>query len=171
MELKDTQNTFIRHWGEMGSRWGINRAIGEVHGFLLAAGLPCNAQTISETLLLSRSNVSTSLKELQSWELIKLVHLPGDRREYFEADRDPWSVFSKIAKRRMEREILPTITLLSELQQVSNPSDRRFETLIKEFKEFLEAGVGFYRRIYSLPVAVTKRLLKFESKIEKLLRG
>ena len=115
MELTESEKTFILHWGEMGGRWGINRAIAQTHAVLLVSSRPLHAQEICDALVIARSNVSTALKELQAWGIVKLVHVMGDRREHFEADKDTWNVLAKIAERRIELEIAPTVRLLQEL--------------------------------------------------------
>src|SRR3989338_5871731 len=85
--------SFVAHFGEMGSRWGINRTVGQIYALIYMSPRPLNADDIAEALEFSRSNVSMGLKELQSWRLVRLKHLPGDRREYFEAPSDAWEIF------------------------------------------------------------------------------
>src|SRR4249920_278570 len=100
MQLTDTMQRYIVHWGEMGQRWGMNRSVAQVHALLYLADEPLNAEEIVEALGVARSNVSTSLKELQSWELVRLVHRPGDRRDHFEAKDDPWDMLMTIVEGR-----------------------------------------------------------------------
>ncbi|HEX7654349.1 MAG TPA: MarR family transcriptional regulator, partial [Verrucomicrobiae bacterium] len=98
--LTPVQQKFILHWGEMGTRWGINRTVAQVHALLFISPQPLNAEEIVETLGVARSNVSTSLKELQSWGIIKLVHILGDKRDYFESMKDVWELFRVVLNER-----------------------------------------------------------------------
>lgn len=170
MEPSETQRAFILHWGEMGSKWGINRAVAQVHALLLVSDKPLQAQEICESLSLARSNVSTSLKELQSWGIIKLIHVMGDRREHFEADKDIWKVLSKIADKRIELEIIPTISILKSLEQ-QRDAQGNFKKLLKDFVEIFESGVSFYQRIRALPIPIVRRLLKLDRKLAQFLDG
>src|ERR1041384_6177015 len=106
--LSLVQEKFILHWGEMGTRWGINRTVAQVHALLYLSPQPLNAEDIAMTLEVARSNVSTSLKELQSWGLIRVVHVIQDKRDHFESCKDVWEMFRIIADIRKRREIDPT---------------------------------------------------------------
>ena len=108
MELTPVMEKYILHWGEMGTRWGVNRTVAQIQALLFLSPSPMNAEEITETLGVARSNVSTSIKELQSWKLIKVVHLLGDRRDHFEALKDPWEMFQTIMEGRKQRELDPT---------------------------------------------------------------
>lgn len=88
MQMTDIQQQFVLHWGEMGSLWGVNRTVSQIHALLFVLGKPLNAEQLSETLNVARSNVSNSLKELQSWQLVRVTHVLGDRRDYFETSVD-----------------------------------------------------------------------------------
>ena len=120
MELKPIAERFVLHWGEMGSRWGVNRTVAQVHALLYLAGRPMDAEEITETLGVARSNVSTSLKELQSWNLVRVVHLKGERRDHFETSADVWELFKLIVAGRRQQEIDPTATALREC--LANPA-------------------------------------------------
>src|SRR5688572_27218355 len=109
MKLTPTMQKFILHWGEMGWRWGINRSVAQVHALLMLSPKPMPADEICETLNVARSNVSTSLKELQGWGLIRVVHEFGDRREHFETLKDVWEMFLIILRERKKRELDPTL--------------------------------------------------------------
>src|SRR3954464_10857908 len=115
MQLTEPMRRYVLHWGEMGQRWGVNRSVAQVHALLYLSDTPLVADDIVEALGVARSNVSTSLKELQSWELIRLVHVPGDRRDHFEAKHDPWDVLMTIVEGRKRREIDPTIAMLRDV--------------------------------------------------------
>src|ERR1043165_5757380 len=112
MKLTPVMERFILHWGEMGGRWGINRSVAQVHALLMLTPKPLPADEIGETLNVARSNVSTSLKELQGWSLVRVVHVFGDRREHFETLRDVWEMFLVIMRERKKRELDPTLATL-----------------------------------------------------------
>src|SRR5712675_2362906 len=110
--LTPVRQKFILHWGEMGTRWGINRTVAQVHALLFISPKPLNADDIVEALGVARSNVSTSLKELQSWGIVKLTHVLGDKRDHFESIKDVWELFRTVLDERKKREIDPTLQVL-----------------------------------------------------------
>src|SRR5580704_8799089 len=112
--LTPIQQKFILHWGEMGTKWGINRTVAQIHALLYISPKPLNAEEICETLDVARSNVSNSLKELQGWRIVKLVHVMGDKRDHFEALADVWETFRIVLDERKKREIDPTLAMLRE---------------------------------------------------------
>src|ERR1700744_6132991 len=112
--LTPVQQKFILHWGEMGTRWGINRTVAQVHALLFNSPQPLNAEDIVETLNVARSNVSTSLKELQSWGIIKMVHVLGEKRDHFESMKEVWELFRVVLIEPKRREIYPTSQILRE---------------------------------------------------------
>src|ERR1043166_9821132 len=112
--LSSVQQKFVLHWGEMGTRWGINRTVAQIHALLFISQKPLNAEQIAETLSVARSNVSTSLKELQGWGIVKLVHLAGDKRDHFESMKEVWEMFRVVLDERKRREIDPTMAMLGE---------------------------------------------------------
>ncbi|MPN15000.1 hypothetical protein SDC9_162329 [bioreactor metagenome] len=120
MQLSDIQRQFVLHWGEMGSQWGVNRTVAQIHALLFVHGKPLNAEDLCETLGVARSNVSNSLKELLSWNLVRVVHSLGDRRDHFETSVDVWELFRTIVRERKEREFDPTTRMLKAL--VASPS-------------------------------------------------
>ena len=115
MALTKAAGEFILHWGEMGSRWGVNRTVAQVHALLYLSAQPLTAEDIAETLSVARSNVSTSLRELQNWQLVQVAHQMGDRREFFSTSHDVWHLFLTVLQQRVEREIEPTIAALGRL--------------------------------------------------------
>ena len=159
MEITEIQKTFILHWGEMGCKWGINRAMAQIHALLLVSEKPLNAQDISEGLNLARSNVSTGLRDLQAWKIIKLIHLMGDRREHYEADKDVWNVLSLIAERRIDQEIAPTIEVLKSLQ-ANKSSSASQKQVFGDFIDIFENSISFFRKIQKLPVKLIRKLWK-----------
>src|SRR6058998_1074084 len=114
MELTPVMQKFILHWGEMGTRWGINRTVAQIHALLYLSRKPLHAEEIARTLSVARSNVSTSLRELQSWGIVRIVHVLGDRRDHFESLKDVWEMFRIILEERKRREIDPTLRVLQE---------------------------------------------------------
>ncbi len=108
---------FVLHWGEMGTRWGVSRTVSQIHALLYLRGQPLHAEEISAVLQVARSNVSTSLRELQNWDLVKVVHLAGDRRDHFETEQDPWELLRIIVRERKEREFDPTVDFLRDCLQ------------------------------------------------------
>src|SRR6266576_5120717 len=113
-KLSPVQQKFILHWGEMGTRWGINRTVAQIHALLFVSPAPLHAEDIAETLSVARSNVSNSLRELQGWGIVKLVHVLGDKRDHFESMKDVWDMFRVVLDERKRREVDPTINTLRE---------------------------------------------------------
>src|ERR1700677_2995176 len=112
MTLSNSARAFILHWGEMGSRWGVNRTVAQVHALLYLSPEPLTAEDIAEALSVARSNVSTSLKELQNWNLVQVDSRIGDRRDFFQTSADVWTLFLTVVEQRVEREIVPTLATL-----------------------------------------------------------
>ena len=125
MNLTPLAQSFVMHFGEMGSRWGINRTVGQIYALLFVSEKPLNADEIADALAFSRSNVSMGLKELDSWRLVRLQHLPGDRREYFSAPEDVWAIFRTLADERRKREIDPTLSMLRDALLVTPTNAER----------------------------------------------
>src|ERR1022692_1550137 len=137
--LSPVQQKFILHWGEMGTRWGINRTVAQIHALLHVSATPLTAEEIAGTLSVARSNVSTSIRELQGWGLVRPVHVLGDRRQHFESMKDVWEMFRIIIDQRKRREIDPTIDLLrlciSELRG-ENEEDAYTKARLQEIFDF-----------------------------------
>src|SRR5881409_888758 len=112
MRLTPVMQRYIIHWGEMGTRWGLNRTVAQIHALLYLSPQPLHAEEIAETLGVARSNVSTSLRELQGWGIVKLVHVLGDRRDHFETLKDVWEMFRIVLDERKKREIDPTLSMI-----------------------------------------------------------
>jgi DNA-binding transcriptional regulator GbsR (MarR family) len=165
---------YILHWGEMGARWGVNRTVAQIHALLYLAGRPLPADEIADTLGVARSNVSTSLKELQSWGLIRLLHVKGDRRDHFEALTDLWETLLAIAEGRKRRELDPTLTTLRDcaLQCDADPGlDPAAKRRIEEVAEFLEQLLSWYDQVKRLPRPVLAKVLQAGAKLQDLLGG
>lgn len=171
-ELTPAQQKFILHWGEMGARWGVNRTIAQIHALLYLAREPVTAEEIATTLSVARSNVSTSLKVLQSWDLVNVVHVLGDRRDRFESTRDVWELFKVILEGRKQREIDPTVSVLKDcLEELerSGPDDPDTRKRLEEMLEFLESMVALYEHVREMPREQLEKLIKMGTKIEKIL--
>lgn len=174
MELTDTARQFVVHWGEMGSAWGVNRTVAQIHSLLFFHGRPLHAEAIAETLGVARSNVSTSLKELQSWQLVRTTHVLGDRRDYFEsASHDVWALFTTIVKERKEREFDPTTRLLEQLvaspqfaQESADTQDR-----VKETLRFMNALGAWSDEMLRLSPSTLEKVLKMGASVQKFVRG
>ena len=163
---------FILHWGEMGWRWGINRSVAQVHALLMLSGKPLPADEIGETLEVARSNVSTSIKELQGWGLVRPVHVFGDRREHFETLRDVWEMFLIILRERKKREIDPTLQTLRECAADSakgkDGGDYTTQRLT-ELIEFMELSSGWAEKAHALSPTAAKRLCSLGDKVFRLV--
>ena len=172
MKLTATQQKFILHWGEMGSRWGVNRTVAQIHALLYLSLQPLNAESISETLGVARSNVSTSLKELQSWGLVKVVHEMGDRRDYFVSHKDVWDIFMVILEERKRRELDPTLTILREcvLEGEDDPqTDPEIKERIENTLNFVEQLTGWFEQMKRLDRKTLTKLMKMGAKVQGLL--
>jgi DNA-binding transcriptional regulator GbsR (MarR family) len=165
---------FILHWGEMGTRWGVNRSVAQVHALLYLSPRPLNAEEIADTLSLARSNVSTSLKELQSWGLIKITHVVvGDRRDHFEALKDVQEMFNLVVEARRRREIDPTLTLLRDLCIEADrdaETDPEVKKRIADMLNFLEMMTNWYDKLRKLPNDTLMQLVKLGDNVVKLLK-
>ena len=173
MELSATSQKFILHWGEMGTRWGVNRTVAQIHALLYLSGKPLPADEIAETLAVARSNVSNSIRELQAWNLVKMVHVLGDRRDHFEVSTDIWELTRTIVRERTEREIAPTIDVLKELlnspELMVDGLDRAAR--IKEMLVMLESLSAWSDEMLRLDTETLTKVLKLGAKIQKLIRG
>lgn len=173
MKLKPIAQRFVLHWGEMGSRWGVNRTVAQIHALLYLVGKPLDAEVIAETLGVARSNVSTSLKELQSWKLVRITHLMGDRRDHFETSTDVWELFRLIVEGRKQREIDPTITVLRECLDDSEIASEDAETKqrISETLEFIDVLTTWSDEMLRLRPETLMKTLGVGAKISRSVRG
>ncbi|MGD8908098.1 MAG: MarR family transcriptional regulator [Chromatiales bacterium] len=172
MHLSHTMLKFVLHWGEMGSRWGVNRTVAQIHALLFLANEPLHAEEIAETLGVARSNVSTSLKELQSWGLVRVIHVMGDRRDHFESLKDVWDIFFVIVEGRKRRELDPTLTTLREcvMENEDDPdTPKETKRRIGETLEFLEQTTGWFDQMRQVDRPMLLKLLKLGSKVQGLL--
>lgn len=171
MELSPTLSRFVLHWGEMGARWGVNRTVAQIHALLYITGRPMHAEEITDTLRVARSNVSNSLRELQGWNLVKLVHIAGDRRDHFETLTSVWELARVIVRERQRREIAPTIEVLSEL--LADPAISRdpaeAKLRMRETLEFLQTLTAWSDEMLKLDTDTLAKVLKLGARVKKLL--
>ena len=172
MKLTETMEKFILHWGEMGTRWGVNRTVAQIHALLYLSEEPMDAESITETLGVARSNVSNSIKELQSWGLVTAVHVLGDRRDHFNSHKDLWEITRIIMNERKKREIDPTITMLRQCVMESG-DDKKTSTVVKEriedTLEFMEMMSNWYDQMKNVPTPTLTKLMKTGAKITDFL--
>jgi DNA-binding transcriptional regulator GbsR (MarR family) len=171
MKLTPLVLRFVLHFGEMGSRWGINRTVGQIYALLFAQPQSLNADEIAEALDVSRSNVSMGLKELQSWNLVRMEHRVGDRRDYFRAPDDVWQIFQTLAQERRKREVDPTLSMLREavMEPVKDPVDQHAQSRMREMHDLIELVTGWFSEVQSMDQATLMRLMKMGSRVQKVL--
>jgi DNA-binding transcriptional regulator GbsR (MarR family) len=169
--LSPLVRSFVSHFGEMGSRWGINRTVGQIYALIFVSPRPLNADDIGESLEFSRSNVSMGLKELQAWRLVRLRHLPGDRREYFEAPTDAWEIFRTLAEERRRREIEPTLSMLRNalLEEATTEEDRIAQQRMKSMHDLIELMTTWFDDVQRMDQKTIAQLMKMGSKVQRLL--
>jgi len=162
---------FVLHFGEMGSRWGINRTVGQIYALLFVSPRPLNADEIAEALAFSRSNVSMGLKELAAWKLTRPHHLPGDRREYFAAPDDVWAIFRTLAEERKRREVEPTLSMLrgALLQKPTGDDERHAQARMREMHDVIELVTGWFDDVHKLDPSTLVPLMRMGSRIAKIL--
>ncbi len=172
MVLSPTMQKFVLHWGEMGSRWGVNRTVAQIHALLYLSNAPLTAEEISETLGVARSNVSTSLKELQSWGLIRITHILGDRRDHFDSHKDVWDIFFIIMEERKKRELDPTLTALRECvldAEADQQTPAETKVRIEQTLAFLEQSTGWFDQVKKMERSTILKLLKLGNKVQRFL--
>ncbi len=171
MHLSPLQQEFVLHFGEMGSRWGINRTVGQIYALLFLSAEPLNAEQIVERLGFARSNVSTGLKELQAWNLVRLKHLPGDRRDYFATPDDLWEIVRILIDERKKREVDPTLSKLRALQlePETGPEDAHARARIAETVALMELLAGWYDDVKRLDTERLAQLLALGAKVQTVL--
>lgn len=171
-ELDPIQQKFVLHWGEMGTRWGINRTVAQIHALLYLSPAPLNADDLVETLQVARSNVSTSLKELQGWGIVRRVHVMDDKRDHFESLQDVWEMFRVVIDERKKREIDPTLQMLRgclAAPQGSGGTDAHTRERLKALADFFETTTAWYSQIRSWPASTIAQFVKLGDKVRKLV--
>lgn len=172
MKLTPLMERYVLHWGEMGTRWGVNRTVSQIHALLYLSPRPLPADEIAETLVVARSNVSTSLKELQSWGLVTIAHVMGDRRDHFTIKGDTWTMLTTIMEERKRREIEPTLTLLR--QCVIEAADDKetpneVKARIEQMLTFIATLTEWFDQVKGLPKSTLVALMKMGSKIAQIM--
>lgn len=171
MTLPPLIEKFVLHFGEMGGRWGINRTVGQMYALLFLSDRPLNAEEITDGLGVSRSNVSMGIKELEAWRLIRKRHLPGDRRDFYEAPDDVWQIVRTLAEERRKREVDPTLSLLRDvlMETPASPVERHAQAKMRQMHDMIEALVGWSDDVQRLDNESLMRLLALGAGVSKLL--
>jgi DNA-binding transcriptional regulator GbsR (MarR family) len=169
--LTPAMQKFILHWGEMGDKWGINRSVAQIYALMYVSDGPLHAEHIAETLKMARSNVSTSLRELTGWGIVRMVHRVGDRRDHYETLTDPWETLEKVLEERRRREIEPTIRVLGECidQARANPHEGKVVAeRLGALRDMLVQGDALSTAIRRIPRDSLMTILKAGGKVGKL---
>ncbi|MDR3458776.1 MAG: ArsR family transcriptional regulator [Verrucomicrobiae bacterium] len=163
----------VLHWGEMGARWGISRMVAQIHALLYFSPKPLAADEIVEALGVARSHVSNSLKELQTWGVVKVVHVIGDRREHFQSIKDVWQLFEILLDERKRREMDPTLKMLRETQALLDDdvkTDPHTRERLREMLEFFELMDGWFGEVRRMPLESRVKLVKWGARIRGWLK-
>ncbi len=174
MKITPLVQTYILHWGEMGTRWGVNRTVSQIHALLYLSPEPLTAEDIAQLLSVARSNVSTSIKELQSWGLISVVQTLGDRRDYFIAKGDTWEMLMSIMEERKKREIEPTLTMLRQCvleMKEDTETPAAVKEKIQDMLTFVSTLSDWFEQVKNLPKTTLVTLMKMGAKIAKFIPG
>ncbi len=173
MELTDVARKFVLHWGEMGSAWGVNRSVAQIHALLFFNGRPLHAEELAETLGIARSNVSTSLKELQNWNLIRTTHVLGDRRDYFETSLDVWTLFRTVVRERKEREFDPTTRALQAMTAMPGFEDEApdVQDRVRDALRLMTTLGSWSDEMLRLSPATLEKVLKMGASVQRFVRG
>ena len=173
MKLTPVMQRYVLHWGEMGTRWGVNRSVAQIQALLYLVGRPLHAEEIVETLGIARSNVSTSLRELQSLGLVQLSHVMGDRRDHFQTLTEPWDILTTVVAARKHREVDPTIAMLRQCvaeAEGDSETPQEVKDRIAHMLGFVETLSSWYEEVRKLPKTTLLRLMKLGAKVAAFLR-
>ncbi|NMJ40252.1 GbsR/MarR family transcriptional regulator [Roseomonas sp. JC162] len=173
MNLPPLIQSFVLHFGEMGSRWGINRTVGQIYALLYVSPRPLCADDIVEALGVSRSNVSMGLRELQTWNLVLLKHIPNDRRDHFTTPDDVWQILRVLAEERKKREVDPTLSVLRELlmQTPGSEEEKHAQARLAEMHGLIERLTTWYEDVKRLETERLAALLALGAKVTRLLEA
>jgi DNA-binding transcriptional regulator GbsR (MarR family) len=172
MKLSPAVQKYVLHWGEMGTRWGTNRTVAQIQALLYLSPTPLRADEIVDLLSVARSNVSTSIRELQSYGLVKMTHVLGDRRDYFESINDVWDLFRVIIEQRKQRELNPTLSMLRNCAaEVENEeqTDAVTKERIQNMLKFFETTSEWYEQIQEIPTRTLQKIMKLGRGITKVV--
>jgi DNA-binding transcriptional regulator GbsR (MarR family) len=173
MKLSPAVEKYVLHWGEMGTRWGTNRTVAQVQALLYLSPKPLRADEIVDILSVARSNVSTSIRELQSYGLVRMTHVLGDRRDYFESLHDVWELFRVIIGQRKQREMNPTLSMLKKCAaevETEDETDDVTKQRIRDMLTFMSATSDWYEQIQEVPTSTLKKLMKLGSGITRFVK-
>ncbi len=173
MQLSPAVQKYVLHWGEMGTRWGTNRTVAQIQALLYLSPEPLRADQICDLLSIARSNVSTSVRELQSYGLVRMTHLLGDRRDYFECIHDVWDLFRAIIEQRKQRELNPTLSMLRICaEEVDQEKDTNAVTKerIHNLLYFFETTSSWYDDIRDIPTSTLTKIMKLGKRITKFVK-
>ena len=173
MKLSPAVEKYVLHWGEMGTRWGTNRTVAQIQALLYLSPEPLRADQIVDALSVARSNVSTSIRELQSYQLVRMTHVLGDRRDYFESLHDVWELFRVIIEQRKQRELNPTLSMLrtaAEEVELEKETDPVTKERIRNMLVFVETTSDWYEQISDIPSSTLTKLMKLGRSITKLVK-
>jgi DNA-binding transcriptional regulator GbsR (MarR family) len=174
MQMTPAVEKYVLHWGEMGTRWGTNRTVAQIQALLYLSPTPLRADEIVDLLSVARSNVSTSIRELQSYRLIRMIHILGDRRDYFESIHDVWELFRVIIDQRKQRELNPTLTMLrSCASEVDNEqeTDPITKERIHNMLAFVDSTSRWYEEISGVPTSTLTKLMALGKRITTLVKN
>lgn len=152
MEYNEAKQRFIQAWGTLGSNWGINKAMAQIHALLLVATAPVSAEDIMEELQMSRGNVNMNLRALMDWGIVKKEHRVGERREYFSTGKNVWDLAKQVSRERRRREIEPILNVLTEVQKVSGDNKKE----LAEFKKVTSELFDFSLKVDGMIEKFTK---------------
>ena len=172
MNLSPAVEKYVLHWGEMGTRWGTNRTVAQIQALLYLSPRPLRADEIVDLLSVARSNVSTSIRELQSYGLVKMTHMLGDRRDYFESPSDVWELFRVIIEQRKQRELNPTLSMLRTCAvevDDEEETDEITKQRIRNMLQFVETTSDWYEQIQGIPTSTLKKIMKLGARITRLV--
>ena len=170
--LAPAVQAFILHWGEMGARWGINRTVAQVHALLYLSPGPMHAEHIAHSLSVARSNVSGSLRELQGWGIVRVVHVLGDRRDHFESLKDVWEMCRIIVDERKRREVDPTLAVLRSLVAAPQAAgDPYVHERLRDMLGFFETMISLYDDVRRVPPAALRQFTRAKGLVQKLMGG
>lgn len=173
MQMTPAIEKYVLHWGEMGTRWGTNRTVAQIQALLYLSPRPLRADEIVDLLSVARSNVSTSIRELQSYRLVRMTHVLGDRRDYFESLHDVWELFRVIIEQRKQRELNPTLSMLkncaSEVEG-EKETDPITKQRIRNMLEFVDSTSRWYDEISDVPTSTLTKLMALGKRITRLVK-
>ena len=173
IQLSENAHQFVLHWGEMGARWGINRTVSQIHALLYYTGKPANAEQIADALQIARSNVSNSLKELQNWKLVRISHMMGDRRDYFDTSLDIWALFSTVITERKKREFDPTVTFLQDFytNNTFNNNELDAKRRVKDMLDLMQTVSVWGDEMIKLKPETLTKIMKYGARIKAFIGG